>query len=434
MKRFIIIAATLFASVFCLRANGPTEVVAQYAEALKGFVNDGEAYNLETIDELLRGGKNKCYIDNQIARIIAREKGWEDGIRMHSDNYHNAINNWRIDGSLSGIDLNGLKWLSDWVEPRINIGKDQMPVYFVTAHTNLTGRRGDTYEDLFFVQGNNIVQISTFDGDDIGSAIAAYNVKDYEKAFKIFRRLAYSSRNARRAQYYYCVMLLKGQGCKHLPQKVRDMEAAWFCLSGYHAGDDDLLALGQKFNMELPFAIHTIWLYPPSCDGRRIIRKKNRYSIVTDSGENIVKDAEGYVGQFSKDGYAQISQDGKKLSLIDTDGKLLFPYMFDSILTSKVNGHFIGFKDGALMVLDDFGNVLKRVDGKYNSYMTMTFDNGHYPVVNGDKLEIFDGDGCIVYDSKDFASFSFNRTLSTFTLKSGSNGSGNTIYEYGVRW
>ena len=53
----------------------------------------------------------------------------------------------------------------------------------------------------------------------LGNAMRLYNEKNYDEAFKLFRHIAYTNRNALKARYYTAVMLITGKGCKNIDRK-----------------------------------------------------------------------------------------------------------------------------------------------------------------------------------------------------------------------
>ena len=94
----------------------------------------------------------------------------------------------------------------------------------------------------------------------VEAGLEYYNAKpkQYEKAFACFRKAAemrdiFHDAN-KDAQYYLAVMLLKKQGCKHIPKNVRKAEAAFWLKKLYESSsslsskaEDILLAFGVNF-------------------------------------------------------------------------------------------------------------------------------------------------------------------------------------------
>lgn len=377
----------------------PVEIVQSYNFNLTEFLKEGDVEYLDRIDVLLRGGDVKCVINNSLAKEFARAKKWNN-MTMHSDTYHNELINRREDGVISSVKLSQYEWLKDWVEPRIKISDKEIPVLFVAATTEVDGLEHESFRDLFFIRGENIVKIDDLsDSESLGRALELYNAKDYRSAFRIFRKLANASRNAREAQYYYAVMLIKGQGCDDMAKKVRDMEAAWVGLAGFKAGDEDLSSLAQKFSMSITGStFEQIWQFRPSVNGRRIWKKKDSYGIMDDNGKMILPYRAGYCLPLSSDGYAAVSADGKKYGLMDSDGNQIIPYEYDNINSNIVNDKFMAVKDNKLYILSKTGVPLKIIDGDYLFIPYLTEGNLALVVSKG-KMELYDFDGNIVDDS-----------------------------------
>lgn len=387
-------------------AQGAIDVVREYNSNLRGFILDGDVENLENIDEMLRGGDVKCVINNRIAQDFADEKHWSK-MTMHSDTYHNELSNRHDDGRISSIELSDYALLTDWVEPRINTGDFALPTMFISARMKVTGKDSYDIQDLFFVQGNHIVMIDDFGGNEsVGKGIEYYNRKNYAEAFRIFRNQAYASRQSRLAQYYYCVMLIKGQGCGHLPKKVRDMEAAWFALSGFKAGHKDLHDLAVKFSMKVKYCdFNSVWAYAPSYDGRRTIRDKNRYGIMDDNGRMVVPLRQGYCSPFSSQGYATLSMDGSKWGLMDSNGNQVIPFDYYNIVPFLVDDKFMAIKNKKLYILNKTGVPIKIIDGDFVEVRFVTEDNLAV-VLNGKegamRAELYDFSGNLIDGGSDY--------------------------------
>ncbi len=372
------------------------DIVDSYNSNLKGFINEGEVEYLENIDQLLRGGKIKCVINNRLSKSFAQEKQWGTQT-MHSDTYHNELSNHHDNGTIASVGLSGYQVLIDWVEPRIKISDFEQPTLFVSAKMNVIGQQNYESNDLFFVQGDHIVMIDDFDAQEsLSKALEYYKDNNYNEAFRIFQKLAYTSRNARQAQYYYVVMLIKGQGCDHISKKIRDMEAAWFSLGAYKAGHKDLSDLATKFSMSIKGAtFDSIWLYRPSYDGRRAVRKKGKYGIMDNSGRMIFDYHEGYCSPISPDGYATVSADGRTWGLMDSFGNQVIQFDYYNIVPYLVYDKFMAVKDESLYILSKTGVPLRIIDGAFKEIRFVTEDNLAI-VINGNKAQLYDFAGNLI--------------------------------------
>lgn len=404
MKHLIFsLVLLLIQTVWCSESYGQhtaIDIVKSYNTNLRGFISDGDVDYLDNIDRLLRGGDVKCVINNRMAKEFAKEKKW-NAMTMHSDTYHNELMNRHDDGQIESVELSDYELLTDYQEPRIKMSDFKYPTIFVAARMNVSGKQhSDNMRDLFFVQGPHIVMIDDMDAQEsLSKALEYYSEKNYTDAFRIFRNLAYSSRNSRMAQYYYCVMLIKGQGCKDIPKKVRDLETAWFALSGYKASDTDLSDLATKFSMSIKGStFDSIWLYRPSYKGRRTtVNNQGKYGIMDQNGKMVLDFREGLCSPLSPDGYATVSADKKKWGLMDSDGHQVIPFDYDNIVPYIVDDKHMAIKDKQLYILSSTGVPLRIIKGDFIEIRAVTEDNLAL-VFNGNLKQIYDFDGNLIED------------------------------------
>lgn len=416
MKKILITFISLLLCQAYLTAQSPETYVRNYNSLIDAYLVDGDVEMRDQIDQLLRGGRNKCYISNRIGRDMAAERNIDVEL-MHSDTYHNHLYNWHKKGIIDKLSLADIKWMKDWEEPRLKIGADQPPIFFVEANVNTTGSRKYNTSDLFYVQAGHIVGIVDMGAGGLGNAIRLYNEKHYDQAFKIFRELAYTKRNDLKARYYTAVMLITGKGCGNIDRKVRDHDAAWLGLSGYLTGNADLTALANKFSMTLPFAHHDIYGYAPAYNGRRVIKKgKDKYGIIDDSGRMILNYRKGYSGPLSCCGYAVVSEPGSRQGLMDSNGNIVLPYDYDVILPYSYNGKIYAIKDRSLLLMSDTGVVLKRITGAFTHLEIVTRD-GMIMVCNGGKNEVYNYEGNIVYSPDNYDHWTYYKETGELVLK-----------------
>lgn len=416
-KRILILTLILLVSAWA-NAQSPVDCVKKYNKLVVGYLINDDVEMRDEIDDLLRGGRNKCYISNTIGQDMARERNIEVQL-MHSDTYHNMLLNWYKNGVIRTFELNNIEWHRDWVEPRIKTENNDSPILFVSAGLHTSGSRPYNSSDLFYVQDGHIVSIEDLGSGGLGNAIRLYNQKKYDEAFNLFRSIAYTNRNAYKARYYTAVMLITGKGCKNIDKKVRDNDAAWLGLSGYLSGDEDLSALARKFSMTLPFSESNIIHFAPAYNGRRIIKKgHDKFGIIDDSGRMILPFRKGYAGPLSCSGLAIISEPGSKNGLIDSDGNIVLPYDYNNVLPYIYNDKIYAIKNDNLILLSKTGVVLKNIPGAFTHLLTATKD-GHIVVVNGGKHELYNFDGQIVMDSNDFDSWNLNKVTGLLQLLKG---------------
>ncbi|MDE6556590.1 MAG: WG repeat-containing protein [Duncaniella sp.] len=394
----------------------PVATVSTYQRLLNGYLGDDDIEMREEIDQLLRGGQNKCYISNMIGNAVAKERNLSID-RLHSDTYHNHLEQWHKNGVLDKVDFSNISWLKDWEEPRLNIG-NQMPVKFVSANVSTTGSRPFNCSDLFFVQNDKIVSIENLGAGGLGYAIQLYNQKKYDEAFALFRTIASTNRSSLKARYYTAVMLITGKGSKHLNSKVRDHEAAWLGLSGMLMNDEDLTALAYKFSMHLKFTENEVILYPASFNGRRVVKNGDKYGIMDDSGKMILPMRKGICSPLSGHGYAVVSipeGNKKKKGLIDSNGNQIVAFEYDDILPYSHDGNFVAVKDGYLVILTTSGSVVKRIPGAFTGLGFATTD-GHMLVANGRNPELYNFEGQLEMDENQFNAWTFNKVTGELRL------------------
>ncbi len=429
MKKILITAVAMLLGFAASEAQSPESYVQKYNSLVNAYLADGDVEMRDQIDMLLRGGRNKCYISNRMGRDMALERNIDVEL-MHSDTYHNQLYNWRKKGVVDNISLENITWMQSWEEPRLKIGPDQPPIQFVSANLRTTGSRQYDTSDLFYVQSGHIVSIVDMGRGGLGNAMRLYNEKNYDEAFKLFRHIAYTNRNALKARYYTAVMLITGKGCKNIDKKVRDNDAAWLGLSGYLTADGDLAALANKFSMQLPFSEHDIYGYAPAYNGRRVIKKgHDKYGIIDDSGRMILNFRKGDSGPLSCSGYAVVVEPGSKKGLMDSDGNIVIPYDYDVILPYSHKGNIFAIKNGSLLLLSDTGVLLKRIDGAFTHLEIVTRD-GLIMVCNGGKYELYNYDGQLVYDHNSFGRWKYEKNTGELTLQKDDE----TIYSSMEMW
>lgn len=436
MRSFLIALALGAALLTPLRAQAdPPQVVGRYQDLLTGYLNDDDIEKREEIDNLLRGGQNKCYISNVIGNAVARERNLRQD-RLHSDTYHNQLEAWHSQGVLDRLTLSNITWQKNWEEPRLKIGANQPPVYFVSADVNTTGTRPFKSSDLFFVQNGHIVSIEDLGSGGLGNAMRLYNEKKYDQAFALFNSIASTNRSSLRARYYTAVMLITGKGCKNINKTVRDQDAAWLGLSGYLTGDEDLTSLALKFKMKLPFSEAEVTRFPASYDGRRIIKKGDKFGIIDNSGRMVLPFRKGDASPISGHGIAVVrATDNRRIAkgIIDSSGNQIVPYEYDAILPYTHDGNLIAIKNGYLIVLTTTGTELKKIPGAFSGIGFTTTD-GHVFVKNGDANEVYNFEGQLVLGKEDFDSATYNKLTGELRLTKGKGPSAQTVRIFDTDW
>lgn len=228
-KRYILLIFTLliFSHIYVFSQNQAINIVRNYANNLKAYVETGDINYRISLDKIT---PPNCLVNDVVAQCIVQENNYPAGTLRVAD-YYNAFEKWRLKGNLS-LRLDYLKCQKNIVAPgEMSTLGDTL--YVVMGRLNINGAVNFTDRVMYFVRRNKITKIiSTGDGETLGKGIELYSNKNYNEAFKLFRKLANADKSAYMAQYWTAVMLLNGEGCEHIDKYIRRQEAIWWLARG----------------------------------------------------------------------------------------------------------------------------------------------------------------------------------------------------------
>lgn len=446
-KRYILLIFTLliFSHIYVFSQNQAINIVRNYANNLKAYVETGDINYRISLDKIT---PPNCLVNDVVAQCIVQENNYPAGTLRVAD-YYNAFEKWRLKGNLS-LRLDYLECQKNIVAPgEMSTLGDTL--YVVMGRLNINGAVNFTDRVMYFVRRNKITKIiSTGDGETLGKGIELYSNKNYNEAFKLFRKLANADKSAYMAQYWTAVMLLNGEGCEHIDKYIRRQEAIWWLARGremnrlflekswnnYRKGHnisytDYVIQFGEELTYnQFPEALR---LMIEAYNEAGIISDEFRFYKWSDysqllrnyrpiTGGLMVKIEDGtglhgYVNEqnkvvipckykiafpFGNNGLALVYDKNGKKGFINTKGEEVIPCIYDSAEDTFLGNTFFALKDEHLLVVTDKNQVLRSISG-YNKLLTISLDK--YVVIYNPKTkkgDMYDSMGNVVlYDIDD---------------------------------
>lgn len=390
-KTFYIVFFTLVYSIEVKAQTSQEKIVNDFGDCMSAWCKTADDSFREKLDAFVEG-EIGCRVNDGFMKIFVEkdETGLLSAGSALMDNYFNCFSH-AIEEDLTyshGVPL----WLKDYTEPTAYNDKTEAPLYFVSMDVSSNGSINYSGASLFFVRGRQITKIVDYnDPHSMAKAIMLYSKRNYEEAFRIFRKLAYEDPNNYDAQYYTAVMEIKKQGCGYLNSKVRDMEAAWWLTRGTVANSlssdwarGRMEKLYMRFSVDeipLPFNTSGRDFYITSLMTRKLFsaglmayKNKGLYGFMNEMGKIVVPCKYTMVFPFDKNGYAMVVKDGK-FGYINKQGDEVIPVKYSSGIPEFRNGKTYVLHDETLLLIDDQGNVLKEV-GKGYSALCFAFFKG----------------------------------------------------------
>lgn len=445
-KRKILLIFTLliFPHFYVLSQNQAINIVSNYANNLKAYVETGDINYRISLDKIT---PPNCLVNDIVAQYIVQENGYPAGTLRVAD-YYNAFTKWRSKGNLS-LSIKYLECKKNIVAPgEMSVLGDTL--YVVMGRLNIDGPIKFTDRVMYFVRKNKITKIiSTGDGETLGKGLEFYSNKNYKEAFKLFRKLANADKSAYMAQYWTAVMLLNGEGCEHIDKHIRRQEAIWWLARGREMNQLFLKKQWSNYKKEhnsdisytdfvIKFGEDLTYNHFPEAL-RLMIEAYNKADIISDEfrfydwsdytqllrnyrpiTEGLMVKIEdgtglhGYVNEqnqvvipckyriafpFTKNGLALVYDKNGKKGFINTKGEEVIPCIYDSAKDTFLGHTFFALKDNHLLVITDKNQVLRSISG-YNKLLTISLDK--YLIVYNPKTnkgDMYDNMGNVVlYD------------------------------------
>lgn len=426
-NRIILTNLLWLSSLLSMAQTNATSVVSQFGQHLETWSKTGDERLRDSKIDPLVTGNVKCRVQNNLMNILLAKYDPElliNGTR-EIDTYLNEFTKAFDDGVKYSHDTP--IQLQTFSAPTLG-EKDDEPIQYVSMSYAVTGAVDARGKDVYYVRGKHITKI--VDANDKNTCYAAlqlYNQKEYEAAFNLFRKLAFEDPNNYEAQYYTTIMEIKGQGCKKLNKKVRDLESAWWMTRailiykyiqrmGRNSTDfnQKLATLAYKYTVsyeELPYSNFTnesalleyfVRSRLSSCGLTVCMDSKTlKYGFMNEAGVQIVDCKYDLVWPF--DGRSEralvLSYEGgiAKFGYIDNTGREVVKPVYARGSSVFINGRTFVLNDNTLLLIDNFGSIEKVIGTGYDGMAPMSFGSTCYVHHKASNLYyVFDYEGNIL--------------------------------------
>lgn len=376
MKKLLFTSAFMLA-VSSIYAQAPERTVEAFGDAMKNWCTTGDIDYRIKLNQLVGGenGTKKCLVDDKIMDWIAANdpKGLipKTGTRELAS-YLNGFEEKLI--SNTTFRMSNFKWDKTFTVPdALGGGRDDSPLYFVTADITTNGALNISDNDRFFVRGGLITKImSTGSENSIEKALQLFNKRKNEEAFKLFRKIAYADPNNLDAQYYLATMEILKRGTSDLNKNIRDTEACYWILKGKDKNADMEQLYLRYMDKKAP-CYYRLNFYDMLSDLQ--IASNGMIPFKGRSGKWGYKDEDGNVKiaemydkafPFNTASLACVKK-GNKYYYINKDNEKQCPG-FDFLLFYSFGSCFYGENDGAVEVYNSNWELLKTYENYHLEY------------------------------------------------------------------
>lgn len=464
------IAFILLCPYYLFGQNQTVKLVLDYALNLKAYVETGNIENRIRLDKVT---PPNCLVNDIVAQRIVQENDYPAGTLRIAD-YYNAFEKWKTKGNLT-LDVDFLEYQKNIVAPgEMSTLGDTLHV--VMGRLKVKGVVELADRVMFFVRRNKITKIiSTGDGETLGKGIEYYSNKNYEAAFKLFRKLANADKSAYMAQYWTAVMLLNGEGCTHIDKDIRRQEAIWWLARGRETNrlflkgqwkiykqkqdisyTDYVIQFGEDLTYnhfpealrlminayneagitseEFPFYswsdyVQLLRNYRPFMNGLmlKMDKRTKLHGFVNEQNQIVIPCKYKIAFPFTKNGLALVYDKNGKKGFINTNGEEVIPCIYDYLEGIFLNHSFFAVKDKNLLVVTDKNEVLRTISG-FNQLLTIPLDK--YIIIQNPKThrgDMYDEMGNIVAYDIDNVEFDLNEIYKVFK-------DGKIIYAHYDNW
>ncbi len=384
--------AVLTAALFLCSIEGKCQstqrgVVEQFGKTLTEWSKTGDEMLRFKADKLVKGSLG-CYVEKGHALSKMLEAKYDPGILpstdFPADNYLNLFTKGVNDDMT--YECQSPEELPNYKEPNAYVDKTEAPLHFFKMKYQVKGPLDLTATDVFFVRNKQITRIEDFTSkNSIFVGLQLYAAKEYEAAFRHFRRLAYESPDNEMAQYYTAVMEIKGQGCGFLGKKVRDMEAAWWLTRGLFRKswrgteyNTKLASLFLRYSVDvakLPYSqlsenifIARLMEFRFVSNGLIVYRdpKTNKFGYMAEDGKLVIPCVYEMAYPFDNCGVA-IAMKGGKLGYINTEGEELGDFVYTSVMPVFFEDKSFAQIDNTLFIVNRKGGIEKVIEGEFGT-------------------------------------------------------------------
>lgn len=394
--------------------NQAIDIVRDYVRNLKTYVETGDINSRIHLDEIT---PPNCLVNDIVAQRIVQENGYPAGTLRVAD-YYNAFEKWKMKGTVS-INVDFLEYRKNIVAPgEMSTLGDTLHVVMGRLRVGGFIRIADRV--MYFIRRNKITKIiSTGDGETLGKGIELYSNKSYNEAFKLFRKLANADKSAYMAQYWTAVMLLNGEGCKHIDKHIRRQEAIWWLARGRETNKhflenqwmeykkehdisytDYVIRFGEDLTFNhFPEALRLMidaynkanitkeefqfykWTdytnllrnYRPIVKGLMPKIENALHGYVNEKNEVVIPCKYKIAFPFGDNGLALVYDSNGKKGFINIKGEKVVPCIYDQLEDTFLGHTFFAVKDGNLLVVTDRNEILRTISG-YDKLKTISLD------------------------------------------------------------
>lgn len=440
MKRTIFISVFVGLLAFDAVAQQPVGVVEKFGFAMQQWCNTDDIEYHEKIVALTKGEVN-CRVDDKISQDAVKNdpSGYlSEGTQM-IESYLNIFQKAIMQGQK--YEMSNILLRPDFVEP--TAFKNETPPSFVSADLALSGKLVYNVTDIFYVRDGKITKIIDYSSDNsLGKALELYSNRNYDEAFKMFRKLAYADFGNFDAQYYMVVMEIKKQGCAYMDKKFRDKEIAWFVLKNYMARDLMMSKLLMKFPMDerkldySHFPSIRNWMIrckQPAQPGLMMSFDSKTMScgFISEKGTLVIPYGKYSVAYPFHEGRSLVvSKVTKRCGFIDETGAEAVPMIYQNALCDFYKGRTYCVKDGAAYLIDNQGKVLKIIPD--HPYLCAYVPTGNYAMLFKTEtlFDIYDYNGNLCYEN--YTSWKFNSSKGIVLMEK--DGEPDASVAYPVVW
>ncbi len=259
---------------------------------------------------------------------------------------------------------------------------DSNPSVWYHADISLTMEGQPTRYSAYYRVKDNKIQAVNKEGSKLQKALDYYKVEqNYDKAFSLFREIAYERLNNNDAQYYTCIMLLKDQGCKKINKTSRLREAYHWTCKGSLFNDKRFEGIMTRFFVKKSFEIYMtitdkndcaiyedqfVFFPPFSKNGLCAYLEKGKFGYVDINDKVVIKPQFEVATNFGDNGLALVKKNGK-YGYINQQGTFVIPAVYDyaTYFVPKTQNAVVS-RNGTISIIRSDGSIelSKKIDGK----------------------------------------------------------------------
>lgn len=357
MKKVLLLALLTLVSTFCTAQSSAIAVVTQFGNEISKFCRDKSVSAHEEKILGFTSGEDKCKLETKFMDYY-HEDTYGAGNKLISSYMTDLETN--IEKGLS-FKMTNVKIAYDFEVPT---GKHEKSAIFVQADIEYSGSLQLTTTDIFFVSNGKITNIID-SNTKMAEAGRAYRRNNYERAFQLYREIAYAKFDNFEAQYYTALLEIYKKGCKNVfCDEMRDMEAVLLTLRivGYANNSYELQgkakALAIAYRMDLDYGVrqndnYGIRLLFRPMDSDRVLyynSSTKKYGFKNLAGRIVIPCNFAYAYPFH-DGRALIKTDNGKFAFIDVNGNIVTS-IYDSANIAFFNGRCYCISNGVAYMID----------------------------------------------------------------------------------